>query len=229
MVELVWLIPALPLAGFLFLLVFGRRLGEPWAGWVATASIAGAFLASVVTFIGLRNEPHHTYTLKLFEWIPAGGFHVDMGFLLDPLSMVMVLFISGVSSLVFLYAIGYMHGDRDYSKFFVYLCLFAFSMLMLVLGSSLLVTFLGWEGVGACSYWLISFWFTSDSNASAGKKAFVANRVGDWGFMLAMFLAFFALGSLNYSALTVGAGGLATSTATAIALLLFVGACGKSA
>jgi len=97
-----------------------------------------------------------------------------MGFLLDPLSMVMALFITGVSSLVFLYAIGYMHGDRDYSKFFLYLCLFAFSMLMLVLGSSLLVTFLGWEGVGACSYWLISFWFTSDSNASECTPGFVS-------------------------------------------------------
>ncbi len=229
MVQLVWLIPALPLAGFLFLLAFGKRLGEPLAGWVATASIAGSFAASVVTFLGLRGEPHHQYALKLFTWIPSGGLKVDMGFLLDPLSMTMALFVTGVATLIFIYAIGYMHGDPGFSRFFVYLCLFAFSMLMLVLGSSLLVTFLGWEGVGACSYWLISFWFSSDANASAGKKAFVTNRVGDWGFMLAMFLAFFALGSLNYTDLIAGAGGLATSTVTAIAVLLFIGACGKSA
>jgi len=228
-VELVWLIPALPLAGFLLLLAFGKRLGEPLAGWVAAASMGGSFLASVVTFLGLRGEPHHQYALKLFSWIPSGGFSVDMGFLLDPLSMTMALFVTGVATLIFIYAIGYMHGDPAFSKFFVYLCLFAFSMLMLVLGSSLLVTFLGWEGVGACSYWLVSFWFSSEANASAGKKAFITNRVGDWGFMLAMFLAFFALGSLNYSNLTAGAGGLATSTATAIAVLLFIGACGKSA
>ncbi len=229
MVELVWLIPALPLAGFLLLLFLGKRIGEPVAGWLAAASMAGSFAASVVTFLGLRGEPHHQYVLKLFTWIPAGGFTVDMGFLLDPLSMTMALFVTGVATLIFVYAIGYMHGDPAFSKFFVYLCLFAFSMLMLVLGSSMLVTFLGWEGVGACSYWLISFWFSSEANASAGKKAFITNRIGDWGFMVAMFLAFFALGSLNYTNLIAGAGGLATSTATAIAVLLFVGACGKSA
>ena len=229
MVELVWLIPALPLAGFLALLAFGKRLGEPAAGWLAVTSMAGSFAASVVVFLGLRGEAHHTYSLKLFTWIPSGGFNVDMGFLLDPLSMTMALFVTGVATLIFVYAIGYMHGDPGFSRFFVYLCLFAFSMLMLVLGNSLLVTFLGWEGVGACSYWLVSFWFSSEANASAGKKAFVTNRIGDWGFMVAMFLAFFALGSLNYTDLTAGAGGLATSTATAIAVLLFVGACGKSA
>ncbi len=229
MVELVWLIPALPLAAFAFLMAFGKKLGQPAAGWVATASMAGSFGASVVVWSGLRDHRGHQFSQTLFRWIPAGGFNVDMGFLADPLTLTMALFITGVATLIFVYSVGYMRGDANFSTFFVYLSLFAFSMLMLVLGSSLLVTFLGWEGVGACSYWLISFWFNKDANASAGKKAFVANRVGDWGFMVAMFLTFFALGSLDYTRLTSGAPGLATSTATAIAVLLFIGACGKSA
>jgi NADH-quinone oxidoreductase subunit L len=134
-----------------------------------------------------------------------------------------------VSALIHLYAIGYMHGDADFPKFFVYMNLFVFSMLMLVLGSNLLVTFLGWEGVGACSYWLVSFWFSSDANASAGKKAFITNRIGDWGFLLAMFLAFATVGTLNYEGLFASVPTIAPVTATAIGLLLFLGAVGKSA
>jgi NADH-quinone oxidoreductase subunit L len=143
----------------------------------------------------------------------------------------MALFITGIGSLIHLYAIGYMHGDPNFSKFFLYLNLFVFSMLMLVLGENLLVTFLGWEGVGACSYFLISFWHTRDSAAVAGKKAFVTNRIGDFGVMTAMFLAFSTLGSVSYSSINEAAhtGALAPVTATAIGLLLFVGACGKSA
>jgi len=231
MLDLVWLIPALPLGGFLLLVAFGRRLGEPGAGWVATLASAGSFLATVVVFAGLVGEDPHdrSHVVTLFEWLPAGGFSVDLALLADPLSITMALFVTGVGSLIHLYSIGYMHGDASFSKFFVYLNLFVFSMLMLVLGDNLLVTFLGWEGVGACSYFLISFWFGKDENASAGKKAFVTNRVGDWGFMLAMFLAFATVGSLSYSTLAEEAPGMAPVTATAIALLLFVGACGKSA
>jgi NADH-quinone oxidoreductase subunit L len=143
----------------------------------------------------------------------------------------MALFITGIGSLIHLYAIGYMHGDPKFSKFFLYLNLFVFSMLMLVLGENLLVTFLGWEGVGVCSYFLISFWHTRDSAAVAGKKAFVTNRIGDFGVMTAMFLAFSTIGSVSYSSINEAAhsGVLAPVTATAIGLLLFVGACGKSA
>jgi NADH-quinone oxidoreductase subunit L len=229
--ELVWLIPALPLAGFLVLLAAGRHLGEPRAGWLATLTCAGSFAATVVVAIGLQGEPgeERRFVQTLFSWVPAGGLDVDMGFLVDPLSITMALFVTGVSTLIHLYSIGYMHGDGGYSTFFVYLNLFVFSMLMLVLGSNLLVTFLGWEGVGACSYWLISFWFTKDANATAGKKAFVTNRIGDWGFMVAMFLAFGALGTLDYTDLIDRAGSLAAVTATGIALLLFLGAVGKSA
>ena len=231
MLDLVWLIPALPLAGFLVVLVAGRRLGEPAAGWVATLAAAGSFLATVGVFLALVGEDHHHrhHVVTLFEWIPAGGFSVDAALLADPLSITMALFVTGIGSLIHLYSIGYMHGDANFSKFFLYLNLFVFSMLMLVLGDNLLITFLGWEGVGTCSYFLISFWFGKDANASAGKKAFVTNRVGDWGFMLAMFLAFATIGSLSYSTLAEQASSMAPVTATAIALLLFVGACGKSA
>jgi NADH-quinone oxidoreductase subunit L len=231
MLDLVWLIPALPLAGFLVLLVLGRRLGEPLAGWIATLACAGAFVATLIVFAGLLGEPgeERHFTQTLFTWLPVGGLTVDLGFLADPLSITMALFVTGVGTLIHLYSIGYMHGDVNFSKFFVYMNLFVFSMLMLVLGQNLLVTFLGWEGVGACSYFLISFWFTSEANASAGKKAFVTNRIGDWGFMLAMFLAFSSLGTLDYLELGEGAEQLSAVTATAIALLLFVGAVGKSA
>jgi NADH-quinone oxidoreductase subunit L len=229
LVDLVWLIPALPLAGFLALVVFGRRLGEPLAGWVATLASAGSFGATLLVFLGLTDldEHHRAAETVLFDWLPAGGLRVEAGFLADPLSITMALFVTGVGTLIHLYSIGYMHGDRDFSKFFVYLNLFLFSMLCLVLGNNLLVTFLGWEGVGTCSYLLISFWFTNPANASAGKKAFVTNRIGDFGFMLAMFLAFGAVGTLQYGELLSSE--IAPVTATAIALLLFLGACGKSA
>jgi NADH-quinone oxidoreductase subunit L len=233
MLDLVWLIPALPLAGFLLIFLFGRILGEPRAGILATLMTASSFLVVVGVYFDLLSrtaeERHHVVTL--FSWLPVGSLHVDMALLADPLSITMALFVTGIGSLIHLYAIGYMHGDPKFSKFFLYLNLFVFSMLMLVLGENLLVTFLGWEGVGACSYFLISFWHSRDSAATAGKKAFVTNRVGDWGMMVAMFLAFSAVGTLSYSGINAAADGgkLAAVTATGIAMMLFVGACGKSA
>jgi NADH-quinone oxidoreductase subunit L len=233
MLDLVWLIPALPLAGFLLILLFGRILGEPRAGILATLMTASSFLVVVGVYFDLLSrtaeERHHVVTL--FSWLPVGSLHVDMALLADPLSITMALFVTGIGSLIHLYAIGYMHGDPKFSKFFLYLNLFVFSMLMLVLGENLLVTFLGWEGVGACSYFLISFWHTRDSAATAGKKAFVTNRVGDWGMMVAMFLAFSSVGTLSYAGINTAAEGgkLAAVTATGIAMMLFVGACGKSA
>ena len=231
MLDAAWLICAFPLAGFAVLVMAGRRLGEPRAGWLATAAMAGSFVSSVAVFASLmaRDPAERRFVVTLFEWVPAGDFSVDAGLLVDPLSVTMALFVTGVGALIHLYAIGYMHGDRDFSKFFVYLNLFAFSMLVLVLGDNLALTFLGWEGVGVCSYLLISFWFTEEANAAAGKKAFITNRVGDWGFMLAMFWAFGALGSVRYLDLFGHAGSLASSTATVIVILLFVGAAGKSA
>jgi len=229
MVSLVWLIPALPLAGFVLLLLFGKRLGEPASGWLATAMVAGAFVVAVVAFLGLRNEPDHTYTQTLFTWIPAGSFTVDFGFLFDPLSSAMLLFITGVGALIHLYSIGYMHGDKRYPQFFLYLNLFVFSMLMLVLGDNMLVTFLGWEGVGVCSYFLISFWFEKPANSSAAKKAFITNRVGDWGFMVGIFVTWFTFGTIQYTQFLPVSQGAATTTATVISVMLFIGAVGKSA
>jgi NADH-quinone oxidoreductase subunit L len=233
MIDLAWLIPALPLVGFLAILVFGRRLGDPKAGYLATAMIGAAFLVTVGVFADLLSksgeERHHV--VNLFSWVPVGSLRVDLAFLIDPLSITMCLFVTGIGALIHLYAVGYMHGDPRFSKFFLYLNLFALSMLLLVLGENLLVTFLGWEGVGTCSYFLISFWHEKQSAATAGKKAFVTNRVGDWGVMMAMFLAFEAVGTISYDGMNAAAesGALSQTTATAIAVMLFVGACGKSA
>ena len=233
MADLVWLIPAFPLAGFVLILLFGRRLGDPKAGYLATAMVFGAFASTVLVFFDLLSRPteERSTVVTLFSWIPVGTFQVDMAFLADPLSIAMCLFVTGIGGLIHLFAVGYMHGDPKFSKFFLYLNLFVFSMTLLVLGENLLVTFLGWEGVGTCSYLLISFWHTRESAATAGKKAFVTNRVGDWGVMLAMFLAFSAVGSLSYSVINESAetGELAASTASAIAVLLLIGAVGKSA
>ena len=233
MLNVIWLIPLLPLCGFVINVVLGRRLGDPKSGLLAAAMCGAAFIVTLVTYFDLVSRPEEArqHVATVFSWIPVGGLSVDAAFLADPLSITMALFITGIGTLIHLYAVGYMHGDPKFSKFFVYLNLFAFSMLMLVLGENMLVTFLGWEGVGTCSYLLISFWHTRESAATAGKKAFVTNRVGDWGFMIAMFLAFQAVGSLSYSALNSAAmgGTLVRSTATAITMMLFIGACGKSA
>ncbi len=237
LLDIAWVIPALPALGAVVLLLFGKRIGEPKAGWIATILIGLSFAASVVAFFALRslNPDVRTNVSQGFTWIQAGSFKVDFRFLVDPLSSTMILFVTGVGTLIHIYSIGYMHGDERFSRFFAYLNLFAASMLVLVLGSSFLLTFMGWEGVGLCSYLLISFWFERNSAAVAGKKAFITNRVGDFGFMLAMFLIFQKLGTLDYSALGSTAhvpaaiSALPHSTLTAIALLLFVGAMGKSA
>jgi NADH-quinone oxidoreductase subunit L len=229
LLDLVWIVPALPALGAAILLLFGRRLGEPKAGWLATGLMALSFMWSVVMLVALRDVEPRSHTVDLFSWIPAGGLQVKMGFLADPLSVTFILFVTGVGTLIHLYSLGYMHGDENFGRFFAFMNLFCASMLVLVLGSSFLVTFLGWEGVGLCSYLLVSFWYQRNSAAVAGKKAFVTTRVGDFGFMIAMFLIFAELGSLDYGAMNAGAGGLAAGTATAIALLLFLGAVGKSA
>src|SRR5580692_5522458 len=226
----------LPLAGFLFLLTFGRRIGDPVAGWIGTVAVGGSFVVACVVLAGLLGLPdnHQVVVHNYFTWFSAGGLSVPVGTLVDPLSMTMCMFITFVSAFIHLYSIGYMKDDRDYSKFFIYLNLFVFSMLVLVLSDNLLLTFVGWEGVGVCSYWLVSFWFPRESAASAGKKAFIYNRIGDVGFLLAIFLLFEKTGTIQYES---GPGGgifgqlshLGTGTATAAVLLLFLAATGKSA
>ena len=202
MLEVIWLIPAFPLAGFLLILLFGRRLGEPFAGVLASTMVLASFVVSVGAYVDMlsMDESERSHVETLFTWMSVGGLHIDMAFLADPLSITMCLFVTGVAFLIHVFSIGYMHGDPKFSKFFLYLNLFVLAMTLLVLGENLLVTFLGWEGVGTCSYFLISFWHTRDYAATAGKKAFVTNRIGDFGFMLAMFLAFEAIGSISYGA-----------------------------
>ena len=233
MAELVWLIPAFPLAGFLTILLLGRRLGDPKAGYLATAAVFASFAVAAGVYFDLlsRPEDERETVVTLFSWVPVGTLQVDLAFLADPLSILMCLFVTFIAGWIHMFAVGYMHGDAKFSKFFLYMNLFVFSMTILVLGENLLVTFLGWEGVGTCSYLLIAFWHTRESAATAGKKAFVTNRVGDWGVMLAMFLAFSAVGSLSYTVINESAetGALAASTASGIAILLLIGAVGKSA
>ena len=233
MLDVLWLIPAFPLAGFLIILLFGRRLGEPLSGWLATIMVAASFVVSVGVYLDMlgMSAEERSHVEVIFSWIPVGALQVDLALLADPLSIIMCLFVTGVGALIHMYSIGYMHGDPKFTKYFLYLNLFVFAMLLLVLGENMLVTFLGWEGVGTCSYFLIAFWHTRESAATAGKKAFVTNRIGDWGFMIAMFLAFSTVGSLSFGVLNNNAesGLLSPTTATAIAALLFVGAVGKSA
>src|SRR5437764_1908992 len=193
--------------------------------------VAGAFVVAAFVCAGLflRSPEHRVFTQTLFDWIPVSGLQIPVGFRVDQLSITMALFVTGVSTLIHLYSIGYMHGDDRFPTFFVYLNLFVFSMLMLVLADNFGRTFLGWEGVGACSYFLISFWFERNTAAVAGKKAFVTNRVGDFGCLLGMVLIFGHLGSLDYGTVFGHVSSLSTGTATAIGLLLFLGAVGKSA
>jgi NADH-quinone oxidoreductase subunit L len=231
-----YVILGFPLAGFLLLLWLGRRIGEPGAGWVATLMTTGSFVATAVTFSYLlgRDAGSRTVVKQIMTWVPVAGLHVNFALQLDPLSVTMALFVTGVGSLIHLYSIGYMHGDEHFPRFFVLLNLFVFSMLCLVLADNFLFSFLGWEGVGFCSYQLISFWFQRKLPPPAGKKAFITNRVGDFGFMIALFLVFNHFGSFNYrdvySGLMAGTpGALASVTATGIGLMFFLGACGKSA
>ncbi|MHB8593554.1 MAG: NADH-quinone oxidoreductase subunit L, partial [Acidimicrobiales bacterium] len=232
MLDAAYLMPLLPLAGFVVLAALGRRLGEPWAGWLGTLTVAGSFVAACVTYAGLLGRSSgagRQFTQSLFTWIPVGGLQVKAALLVDPLSMTMALFVTGVSTLIHLYSIGYMKGDPDFAKFFLYMNLFVASMLLLVLGDNLLFTFVGWEGVGVCSYWLIAFWFGRSSAASAGKKAFLYNRIADVGFLLAMFLVFDKTGTLDYRGIFSHLSAIGPGARTAICLLLFLAAAGKSA
>jgi NADH-quinone oxidoreductase subunit L len=230
MIDFIWIAVVLPLLGAATLLLFGKRIGEPRAGYLATALAAGSFLVVLIaagTFFAGGSVGEQVY---LFTWIPGLGINAE--FLWDPLSAVMTLVVAGVGSLIHLYSIGYMHGDEHYSRFFAYLNLFLASMLILVLGANFAVLFVGWELVGLCSYLLISFWFEKPSAAAAGKKAFIVNRIGDFGFVVALMLIFATFGTLGFSTVFERAGSVLESggvTVTVITLLLLVGATGKSA
>jgi NADH-quinone oxidoreductase subunit L len=225
-VSTVWLIPAFPLAGALANMFFGRVTGHR-AHWIAVPALAGSFVvACVVAARVFAGEP---ITSTLGPWIVAGDFEAGITAYVDNLTGVMLLVVTGVGFLIHLYSSGYMHDDPDFARFFAYLNLFVFSMTMLVLAGNFLLLFVFWEAVGLCSYLLIGFWYTRQSAANAGKKAFIVNRVGDFGFLLAIMWLWSALGTLDYRAVFKGAETLSPATATSIALLLFLGACGKSA
>ncbi len=229
-----WWIPIWPLLGFLWNAFFGRRTGKRLVGAVACGSVGLSLFFSLLAVWQLLGLPEGARRVEqvVAPWISAGSFQADWGLLLDPLSAVMILVVSGVGFLIHIYSIGYMHEDTDYPRFFTYLNLFAFSMLMLVLANNYLLLYVFWEGVGLCSYLLIGFWFEKKSAADAGKKAFIVNRVGDFGFGLGVMLLWTTLGTLQYGPAfaaaekqLVAGGGVVT----AITLLLFLGATGKSA
>ena len=230
-----YVIVELPLLGALVLLFAGRRTGDPGSGWIATVMAGGSFVATVVVWLSLlsRSAAQRTVHKQIFTWIPVGTLHVNFALQLDPLSIAMSLFVTGIGSLITLYSVGYMKGDPSYGRFFFLMNLFLFSMIVLVLADSYLFSFLGWEGVGFCSYGLVGFWFERDSAAVAAKKAFVTNRVGDFGFMIALFLMFDHFKSFSYAdvltPLANGQSTLAGATATGLGLMLFLGAIGKSA
>ena len=221
---------AAPLAGFVALVLLGRRIGEPYAGYVASATVGVAFLLAAIASFDFISGDGEATTVKLFEWIPSLG--IDATLLWDPLSALMTLVVTGVGALIHVYSISYMHGDERFGRFFTYLNLFITSMLILVLGDNFGVLFVGWELVGLSSYLLISFWFEKPSAAAAGKKAFIVNRIGDFGFLVALMLIFNEFGSLQFGTVFERAPevlGHGSGTATAITLLLLVGAAGKSA
>jgi NADH-quinone oxidoreductase subunit L len=223
-----WLIPALPLAGFLINGIFGRRFSKSVVNAVAIASVALSFAWVLKTILGL-GDLHTAYTEHYFTWIQSGAFTVNCDMAVDRLTVVMLLVVTGIGSLIHVYSIGYMAHEGGYYRFFAYLNLFMFFMLVLVLAANYLVLFVGWEGVGLCSYLLIGFYFDKKFATDAGNKAFIVNRIGDFGFSLAMFYMVRSFGSLDFGTVFQKAGGAPEATLTLIGLLLMVGACGKSA
>ena len=226
MEKFIWLIPALPLMGVLINLFFGRWIGKR-AHWVACASVGLSFLVAVLTFYKVQSGLRLDY--NFFDWIVIGTFKTSFGILVDPLTAVMLLVVTGVGFLIHVYSIGYMHEDNGYVRFFIYLNLFLFSMTMLVLSNNFLLMYVFWEAVGLCSYLLIGFWYQKKSASDAGKKAFIVNRVGDFGFGLGIMFIFVTLGTLQFSEVFAKANTLTTSVVTGITLLLLLGAMGKSA
>ncbi len=226
-IGVAWLIPVVPLLGFVAVLLATKRLGDQ-ASLIAIGASAVSLLVAIAVAVQVFAEPA-THLRPLPTWIGVGGLQVGFDLFIDQLTVVMLLVVTGVGFLIHIYSVGYMHGDERYPRFFAYLNLFLASMLILVLGSNLLTLFLGWELVGLSSYLLIGFWFEKTEYAVAAKKAFITNRVGDVSFMIAMFLAFATFESLDFTVLIDEAPGLEASTAFALVLLLMGGAAAKSA
>ncbi len=238
MVNYIYLTVLFPLAGFLINGIFGNRIkNEKIIGIIGSGAVGLSFLVSLFSFFQLLGMPaeERSVIVNLFSWLNIGALHINFGYLVDPLSIVMSLIVTGVGFLIHVYAIGYMHGDKGFFRFFAYLNLFIFAMMNLILGDNFVVLFLGWEGVGLCSYLLIGFWydrkFEKGTVSQAAKKAFVVNRIGDFGFLLGMFLIFMTFDSLNFQDVFAKAASFPVSETTFsfIALFLFIGATGKSA
>ncbi len=244
MQNYLWLIPFFPLLGFAINGLLGRKLNEKAVGVIGAGVVLASFSVAVLSFAELLNlaPESRLLTQTLYQWLATGNLGIDIAFRLDTLSMTMVLVVTGVGFLIHVYSIGYMHGERGFARFFAFLNLFTFAMLLLVMGDNFLLMFVGWEGVGLCSYLLIGFYYdrvfdetTGLTCSGAGTKAFVVNRIGDFGFLLGIFLIFATFGSLNFETVFSKAGEslvapqVSTATFTAIALLLFIGATGKSA
>lgn len=235
MSELVWLIPLLPLIGFIVNGLGRNVLSKGIIGALGSAVVLISFVCSCVLFLEVyqsrQSGQDGIIQQHLFDWISVGHLNIGLSFLVDPLSAIMLLIVTGIGFLIHIYSIGYMQQDCGFGKFFAYLNLFIFFMLLLVLGSNYLVMFIGWEGVGLCSYLLIGFWYKNKSYASAAKKAFVMNRIGDLGFLLAVFLILGTFGSLEFSTVFPAAKNFAAGdmTVVSITILLFIAATGKSA
>src|SRR5438876_7674569 len=229
-----WLIPLLPLAGAAINGLLGKRFSRSMVAAVALTFCGAAFAMALWVVAQFSSLPHVPYMETVATWLRSGNFSIDYSFALDQLSLVMLLVVTGVGFLIHIYSVGYMWEEGGYYRFFSYLNLFMFFMLTLILASNYLLMFVGWEGVGLASYLLIGFWFTKDSAAAAGKKAFIVNRIGDFGFLIALFLIIQHFGTLDFAKVFEAVKPYATETSgagflTAIALLLMVGAGGKSA
>jgi len=219
-----------PFAGFLFNVFFGKKVSRGISGAIGTITVLVSFVLSICFFAQLQSTGK-AVEISLFDWISVHNFKLDFGFLLDQLSLLWLLFVTGIGSLIHLYSISYMHDDENMHKFFAYLNLFIFFMITLVVGNNLLVMFIGWEGVGLCSYLLIGFWYKNQSYNDAAKKAFIMNRIGDLGFLIGMFILANSFGTLNYIELkaAVSSSYIMPAFLSVATLCLFIGATGKSA
>jgi NADH-quinone oxidoreductase subunit L len=231
MTQLAWIIPFLPLAGFLINAFLGKRLSKNASGITGSAAVLASFIIVAGIFISSLDGHFKPFTVNLFSWIHAGSLIIPFEFLIDQFSLMMMLIVTGVGFLIHVYSIGYMHDDEGFQRFFSYLNLFIFFMLLLVLGNNYLIMFIGWEGVGLCSYLLIGFWFKNREYNNAAKKAFIMNRIGDLGFLIGLFLMFTTFGSLTFSEVFASASNYETNNSAliAITICLFIGAIGKSA
>src|SRR6267378_5127752 len=228
MISLVWLVPAFPLAAFLINGLFGRRWLGHMTGLIATVAVGLSALLSIGVFLEVLGGKTQTI-VSLYRWIAVGEFSVNVSALIDPLSSVMLLVVTVVSFLIFVYSNGYMEHDAGFYRFFAWLSLFVFAMLVLVMADNYLLMFVGWEGVGLCSYLLIGFWFERPEPYVAAKKAFVMNRIGDWGYTIGMITTFLVFGSIQFTDVFEHVGIATQANLTLICIAFFFGATGKSA